>query len=196
MARDVSKYVVDGQRCLSVTEALQLSQWIRFDNVPPEHLRKACERGTFVHDATLLIDDGDLDRDEVPNEWIPYCDAYEKFIREADVEMVLREESLLCEPYLFGVTPDCQAILNGDPAVIEYKTAEAREEWWGLQTAAQDLALGGGHRRFTLRLRSDGTYRLDEHKDENDLGLFLAAHTTAQGQIARGVAQIPNEFRD
>jgi len=196
MARDVTKYVIDGQRCLSVTEALQLTGWVSFDGVPTDVLERARCRGIYVHDATLLIDERDLDMEAVPEEWRPYCRAYEQFLIETKVEMVLREQSMVCESHRFGVTPDCDAILNGAPAVIELKTSESVEPWWGLQTAAQDLALGGGRRRFSLRLRRDGSYRLDPHTDDNDLGLFLAALTTAQGQVARGVAQIPEEFRD
>lgn len=194
--RDVSKYVVEGRRVVSVTEALQLTNWVRFDGVPWQVLEYARQRGTYVHEATVLMDEDDLDWDSVPVGWGGYLEGYRRFRMESDL-VVEHRESPLCHPtYRFAGTCDIAGKLNGEPVVIDIKTGGPMA-FWPLQLSGYGLLLGGtGRKRFSLRLREDGTYRLDPHDDPKDGNLFLAALSTAQAQIARGVATLPEEFRD
>lgn len=194
--RDVSRYVVDGQRVLSVTEALSLSGWVRWDGVPWEVLDAAARRGTWVHEATVLMDEDDLDWDTVPEEWSGYLDAYRLFRMEADFVISHREAPLVHPVYRFAGTTDIAGTLNGQDAVIDIKTGDSRL-FWPLQLSGYSLLLGGnGRKRFSLRLRANGDYRLDSHDDPKDGRLFLAALETAQAMIARGAAAIPEPIRD
>lgn len=193
--RDTSKYFIDGIRWPSVTECLKIAGWIRFDGVHPGALEAACFRGSWVHEATVLMDEGDLDWAAVPAEFLPYCRAYETFRNDIELTIVKREEPLRCDAFRYVGTPDLECILNGGAEIdtIDLKTSEQPAPWWALQTFGYHFARGNKGRRFSLRLRADGNYRLDRHEDRADRDLFLAAVTTTHGQLVRGAAKLEDE---
>ncbi len=64
-----------------VTEVIDLAGLgSDFSAVPPAKLAAAQERGTLVHRAVEIFDDGDLDRDSVPAHLRGYVDAYADFV--------------------------------------------------------------------------------------------------------------------
>lgn len=193
--RDTSRYVIDGTRWPSVTECLKIAGWIRFDGVDPRILEAACARGTWVHEATVLMDESDLHWPSVPQQFIPYLRAYEKFRNDVPLTIVKREEPLRCDPFRYVGTPDLECVTDGRDEVdtIDLKTSEQPAPWWALQTYGYHFARGNKGRRFSLRLKPDGNYKLDRHDDRADRDLFLAAVTTAHGQLVRGAAKLEDD---
>lgn len=200
MERDTSAYFINGERWPSVTEILSLTGWISYDGIPLHRLERAGDRGRWVHAATVLVDEGDFDWDQVPvdrdgilrPEWLGYVRAYERFRSEVDLEIVAREKPVKNETYRFVGTPDIDSIFRRDPAIIEIKTPDQIKPGWNLQTVGYALGVEGQRRRFILRLRANATYRLDECKETQDRGLFLAAVSTVWGQAAAGLIKIGN----
>jgi hypothetical protein len=193
--RDTSAYAFGGVRKPSVTETLQLSGWVDFSGIAPEVLLNAADRGTWTHGATALVDEGDFDWEQVPCDrwgkpqpsWISYVRAYERFRSEHDLSITLREAVVKNEALQIVGALDIDCVMDGAPSVIEIKTPAEVKPSWPLQLAAYALCLDGPRRKYALRLRRDGTYRLDEFRDPNARSLFLAAHTTVLAQIAAGV---------
>lgn len=75
-----------------VTEVIDLAGLgSDFSAVPAAKLAAAQERGTLVHRAVEIFDDGDLDRDSVPEKLRGYVDAYEAWTIAVDYRPIATE---------------------------------------------------------------------------------------------------------
>lgn len=159
-----------------------------FSMIAPRVLEHARQRGVAVHACVQLDIKNDLVEESVVPEIAGYLKAWRRFrsecgIHEADFG---EPERPLFHPALrYAGTPDVPLCLNKRWAVLDVKTADALSPAWALQTAAyRELinvnTLKGEHLiedRYSLRLRDDGTYKLDQFKDRGDWAVFLAALT-------------------
>lgn len=130
-------------------------------------------RGQAVHHGVFLDVDGDLDLDTIHPIVAPYMPGWFDFKAVSRFRPIVE----LCEKrqfhpvYLYVGKPDLVGLLNGGPAVIDVKTGNSKTA--GLQTAAYadfpEIAALGKVRRFSLTLRRDGKFRLNEYTSANDL---------------------------
>lgn len=193
MSRDVSRYVVDGKRVPSVTEILSIAGVSDFSGISPEVLEIARARGSLVHEWCELLDLGHVSADETPpTEAEPYVAAYLSFLAsgafvaaEGGIEQVV-----VCAPYRYAGTLDRRGKLHGVPAILDLKCSALVPPTVGLQLAGYALALDGAHQRYSLQLRSDGTYRLSKHDDKNDVTDWLACVRVAHFKLRHNVATI------
>ncbi len=134
------------------------------------------DRGKHVHEATVLIDEGDLDWDALDPEIVGYCRAYERFREEtlADLEIVEAETARYHETYHYAGTPDRVALWRGALAVIDGKTG-APAPWHGLQLSAYRALVPDCAVRLGLYLKSDGTWSIKTYADRNEWHVFAAA---------------------
>lgn len=136
----------------------------------------ALARGTAVHWATLALDLGD--EAVLRPEWLGYLKAWREFRRAVPCAWTELEQPRLARGYGFAGTPDRIGTLRGRPAVVEIKTGGAAD-WHPLQTAAQELLLGGvpGQRiRRAVYLAADGRFTVRRHEDPTDYLRFLELH--------------------
>src|SRR5687767_1776457 len=78
--RDTGAYVVNGERLVSVTEALNLAGLVSFEHVEADVLETARERGQRVAEMTAIMDRGyefNLPEDDPT---LPYLRSYVRFI--------------------------------------------------------------------------------------------------------------------
>ena len=186
-------YTLGEQVLPSVTQILKpLSD---FSMIPPAVLEHARARGVAVHRCVQLDINDDLVEESVAPEIAGYLVAWRQFredcgITEADVG---EPERPLFHPVLrYAGTPDVPLWINERWSVLDIKTADTWSPVWPLQLAAyRELlnvnTLKGEHLiedRYSLRLRENGTYRLDQAKDRNDWSTFLAMLTVHRWRAA------------
>jgi len=125
------------------------------------------DRGTLVHQACAMYDRDDLDMDALDPVLAPYVLGWARFRRESGFVPVLIESVVFNEQHFYAGTLDRTGDMNSFNWLLE--------PWTGPQTAAYSGCLNVPHKRGGVELRNDGTYKLTEYKDRNDIKVFLAA---------------------
>lgn len=170
-------YRVCGALVPGVTQILRpLSS---FEGIPLHVLEAKADLGRRVHFACQLDDEADLDESSVEPDVEPYLAGWRRFLRETGAE-VLHNEQQVVEPMLmYAGTLDNVLRLNGAKWLVDKKTCFALPMAVGPQTAAYMRALGDPTvtHRGALRLRADGTYRLDPLTRADDWSVFMACLT-------------------
>lgn len=207
MARDVTKYVVDGRRFASVTEILELSGWDRKKaQVDPETLRKAGYRGTVVHDLTEKYDQqGPALLRELNERWRGYVQCYDRFILTYQPRIILSETVVVSRKHRFGGTLDRLFVMDIPErgltkvnVLLDVKTPAEEADSWGLQTAGYAIAIDEVYgipidkiERYTLRCNISGVFDLDRWPHKGDFEKFLWAANTVNAQLDAGVVELP-----
>lgn len=157
----------------------------------------AAKRGTRVHELLEAYDKGTLDyaawqqyEAMLPPErrLQAYLGAYLQFCRDAKVEWTYIEHQMYSQKYSVAGTMDRLGLVNGYPAVVDYKTTSGVPPTKA--TAAQiagyhilfseetDGMIDSRHfKRFALALRGDGNYKLIEYDNPADYAAFKSAAT-------------------
>ncbi len=142
-------------------------------------------RGKYVHTAAEMIDRGTLDWDALDDTLRPRCEAYAKFCRDANPEILLTETPMHHPVYFYAGTPDRIVKINGTRMLIDLKTGVPVPAT-ALQLAAYKELIRANGTGFcskcsALYLRDDGSYKLHEYPDHaRNLQIFLSALTVAR----------------
>lgn len=173
-------YRVRGQIVPGVTSILQ--PLVDFSGIPPAVLAAKADLGTRVHLACELDDQDDLDEASVEGDVAPYLAAYRRFRAEVRPEILLNERRVYHKTWHYCGTADRAMRIQGLNWMVDLKTCFTTPMSAGPQTAAyaravEHMKLLDIHKRGALRLRPDGTYRLDELNHSNDWSCFLACLT-------------------
>lgn len=134
------------------------------------------QRGTAVHAACQMWDEGDLDEVALDPVIEPYLEAWKRFKRDSGfsiggsggIELLVWNEA-----YRYAGTLDRLGWWHDFQWVLDIKSGLS-QSWAALQTAAYAKCMGVTCRRGALELHEDATYRLIEHNDRNDFNVFLA----------------------
>lgn len=167
----------DGRPLPSVSRVLQPLTQSVYGPIDREVLARAAEFGTAVHACTEFWHEGSLDESSVDPEWVPYLDAYRKWVKDVQPSIEGIELRLGCHRYAGTLDRVCK--IGADYWVVDLKTTSAIHPHVGVQLAAY-VALaklrwpGRQFRRAALQLRGDGTYRFQEFKDFSDETCFNA----------------------
>jgi hypothetical protein len=161
----------------SVTQVL--SPLVDFSGIPEHVLEAKRQLGQEVHFACQLDDEDDLDESSVAPHVAPYLASWRAFKRDTGAEVLMNERRVFDPLLLFAGTLDRVVWLNGHHWLIDLKTCISCPIAVGPQTAAYLRALAEPEvtHRGALRLRPDGTYRLDALTDPNDWACFMACLT-------------------
>lgn len=175
-------YRWNGQRVPSVTSLLRpIHDWSK---VPPEILRAAQARGTYVHRMTELYDLGELDEERnaqvAGGLYVGYLRAWKAFL--TDFSPTWGEiEKMDYSRLGYAGTWDRWGQLNGRYTgrwLVDIKTGAEASRAWGVQMAAYrqirmeadpSSATDG---RATVQLASDGTYEFVPWTDPDDWACF------------------------
>jgi hypothetical protein len=167
-------YRLAGAIVPSVTQIL--APLCSFEGIPRATLEAKRDLGQRVHFACQLDDEDDLDEVSVEPDVAPYLSAYRKFRRETGATVVLNEQRVV-EPRLrYAGTLDRVIRLDGVKWLVDLKTSFTTPISAGPQTAAYLRALADPSvlHRAALRLRADGSYRLDPLTGADDWSAFMA----------------------
>jgi len=171
---DSHRFFIGDRQVVSVTQALKIVGVID-DTWYSEEGRA---RGEAVHLACHFLDLDMLDWKSLDPQIVPYVQAYQKFLNESGFIPGLIEQPVYNHAFFYAGILDRTGILNGENVLIDIKSGDP-EPWADLQTAGYARCLLQHHRRFTLRLYPNGTYKLVERKNPNDVQVFLAAVAVA-----------------
>jgi hypothetical protein len=156
-----------------------LAPLVNFEGIPPHVLDAKRQLGHDVHLACQYLDEDDLDEDFLEPQVVPYVSAYRQFKADTGA-IVLLNERRVAEPMLmYAGTLDRVMGIRGAKWLVDLKTCISTPLAVGPQTAAYLRALGDTSvtHRAALRLRPDGTYRLDALIDPNDWAVFMSCLT-------------------
>ena len=174
---DKHEYRLDGAIVPGVTTILRpLSD---FSGIPAQVLEAKRDLGTRVHEACHYFDEDDLDEDTIEADVEPYLAAWIKFRTESGARVLMCEQRVFDPLLRFAGTMDRVVLLNGAHWLIDLKTSFSLPHAVGPQTSAYLRALADPTvtHRGALRLRADGTYRLDALTEPNDWAVFMACLT-------------------
>jgi hypothetical protein len=135
---------------------------------------ESARRGQLVHAGSHMLANHGQDRpwEARHPEVHRYLDAYRKFLREHDFQLLYAEHEFKCESLRFISHPDQIGLLDGKHALLELKSG-GLPKWVRLQTAGQVLAIGEPTlQRFALHLKADGNYALIPHEEFRDMDRF------------------------
>lgn len=176
-------YTDNGLDVPSVTKVLQDAGMIDFSNVPAHILEASSKFGTAVHKACELFDNDDLDESSLDVHIKPYLDAWFKFKKDTCFMVEAVEEIIYSKKFRFAGKLDRRGILE-KRAVVDLKTGSTLLPSTAIQTGAYE----GGYnedkkrdeqikRRFSVLLKPDGNYKIQEYKNKTDFSVFLSALT-------------------
>jgi len=170
------RYTLDGVVLPSVTQVLEDVGIIDYSGIPWDTRQMALTRGSNVHLATQLDDEGDLDES---TDLMPYVRAWRAARAHLKFDYFDHIEHRMAHgQFLYAGTTDRE--LPG--AIVDIKTNDA--PWWvRIQLAAyQCLAEANGSppitRRIAVQLHADETFKIFEfgaREYRDDLQTFLAA---------------------
>ena len=183
------EYHVGGLKVPNVTRIIESLE--SYDGIDPSVLEYASDRGTKVHQATELYDEGDLDEDALHEALWGYVAAWKLFRDDTGVEIKAIETIVYSARYGYAGKIDRLVNLNGEDGVLDIKCVAQISPVTALQTVGYAEALRTDRRqkvlnRYALQLREDGTYRLKRYKSRADLGVFLSALNLYNWRLSNG----------
>lgn len=153
-----------------------LAPLVSFEGIPENLLEAKRRLGQDVHFACQLDDENDLDEDFLEVDVAGYLKGWRAFKRDTGAEVVLNEQRVADPVLQYAGTLDRVMRIHGAKWLVDLKTCIATPMSVGPQTAAYMRALADTtvSHRGALRLRPDGTYRLDALTNPNDMAVFMA----------------------
>lgn len=177
----------------SVTQILQEAGVADFS--APWFTSDVLTRGTFVHQAIMLDNEGDLDESTLDEQLVPYVSGWRRFVAESHCA-IEHWERPICDPVLgyAGTLDGIVRMLFGgreQRVLIDVKCGLYPSA--GPQTAAYRRCAAALYstpvvlQRAVVELPGDGSYRLHPLTDHTgDEALFLAALRIVHWRRAHG----------
>lgn len=140
------------------------------------YTEESARRGQAVHKLTADFDLGALDVPSCVSPFRGYLLAHVAAMGMLRPEIVAVEEPLVHPRFRFGGRPDRAWLLYGLETTADEKTGD-QENWHGIQTALHAILRHGAGEtllppehvaRYSLYLRANGKFYVEEHKDRCD----------------------------
>ena len=185
-------YTLNGRELPSVTQILDEAGFID----PTWFTEESTQRGTDVHLLTRFHDDGrfeksgDLEESLVSSELRGYFEAWKEFRRVSRCKVLAIELMVWHDTLWYAGMLDRLLAFDGHAcALIDIKTG-GHAPWHALQTAGYAVCPTAPPvtARYSVYLRSDGTFKLKRHEDPADLDVFRAALACSTWKRNQGVA--------
>lgn len=182
-------YTLDGKELPSVTHIIRYLAVDKSNNADPNMALMARERGSAVHEATVVYDYSGEIPDDFPAEYAPYLEAYVQFVRDYAPNWILTEYRMANEMLGFAGTLDRFGVIDGYFCILDIKTSykvdmpslsaqlaaymsllykEYSKEY---PPAKWDAILEKGLNLYGLQLMRNGKYRL--YKCDESVGDIL-----------------------
>lgn len=182
-------YTLDGVELPSVTYIIRYLAVDKANNADPNMALMARERGSAVHEATVVYDYSGKIPDDFPAEYAPYLEAYVQFVRDYAPNWILTEYRMANEMLGFAGTLDRFGVIDGYFCILDIKTSykvdmpslsaqlaaymsllykEYSKEY---PPAKWDAILEKGLNLYGLQLMRNGKYRL--YKCDESVGDIL-----------------------
>ena len=179
---DSHSYIQNGERAeRSVTGLLKkYGLTMDFSKIPPHTLEMARNRGKAAAHGSKLIAMGHelASLGPVDLRIEGYLMGFQKFWRESNAKLIETEVPRI-SPLGFGFTTDLVCWIGGSRAVVDSKCTFKLPKSVGPQTAGYLIGYNSCFsaapivERYALWLKKDGTYKLKELTDPDDLTAFM-----------------------
>jgi hypothetical protein len=174
--REKHEYHVDGRKVLSITDCMKSAGVI--ENVHGSDYDLWV--GTATHRAIELHINGTLNYNTLDPALVPRVLAWDEFVKHTgfiprETEKAIYNFNMRVAGMLdvLGEFPD------GAEGIVELKSGNV-SKWTGVQTAGQDMLMGGKQRRrFGLKVPAVGKPNVAPFTDVDDYLVFRAAVTIA-----------------
>lgn len=177
---DLHRYTFNGLHIPSVTQILKTAGLVNLDWIPVEVLEQKADLGKKVHSATELYDKNDLNFDALHPALLDYLTGWIKFRKDFNFEPTEIEMQIVHQTYRYAGRIDRVGMMGKDLILLDIKSG-TKQKTHAIQTAGYELLYNQNKkakelikRRFVVYLSPTG-YEVEEHKDKNDRGVFLAA---------------------
>jgi len=174
-------YRWDGVIVPSVTQILNEVGISDYSGIPAAQRDAYMRFGTAVHLACELWDRRELDLPRLDPMLAPYLNSWIKFRTESGFEIYESEKPQYSLKHRFAGTPDRIGTLNGRRVVVDIKSSVDTKQGADLQTAGYAILFNegkprGAHAldRYSVHLKDNGKYKIEPHKDRNDINAFLS----------------------
>jgi len=138
----------------------------------------SADRGTEVHLITQQLDEGTKTFDSfLLHPLYSYAEAWEKFKRDADVEIILCEVIVGGKDLGAAGMLDRIAKIRGQEYILDIKSGQ-KMSWHGIQTAGYKYLSRRTCRRACVYLKPTGKYEFVEHGDRYDEVVWKAVLIT------------------
>lgn len=180
-------YTLDGVELPSVTHIIRYLAVDKAKNADPNMAMIARERGSVVHEATVMYDYSGEIPDDFPVEYAPYLEAYVQFVRDYKPQWILTEHAMGSNAMGMGYagTLDRFGLIDGEYAILDIKTSYKVDMpslsaqltaylsllYKEYSPAIWDEILKKGLNLYGLQLMRDGKYRL--YKCDESVGDIL-----------------------
>lgn len=152
--------------------------------------QEALDRGTAVHAATAMLDNGLTIKDGTLDPTVaPYVRGWLKFKLASRVKILAVEKSVTHKVHGYIGTLDRLVILNKKRGVIDLKTG-VPAPWHAIQLAAYAAAVNSRIplKRFSVYLNKKGGFRLVEHTEKTDWAVYLSFLHVHNWLFSKGLA--------
>ncbi len=170
-------YKFKGKLVDNVTRVL--SPLVSYRMIDPVKLETARKKGIAVHKMVELWCKDDLDEDNLPEWMIPALVQWKEFVKFTKFKVLQSECRVYHPQFKYAGTLDLFGTMSGSEYThIDIKRSFGAGGVIGYQIAAYGEAhkTDNGYKhykRFALRLREDGAFKLLEYKDSMDFMHFL-----------------------
>ena len=178
-------YTLDGKELPSVTRIIRYLAVDKANNADPNMALIARERGSAVHEATVMYDYSGEIPDDFPVEYAPYLEAYVQFVRDYKPGWELIEHQMGNKTLGFAGTLDRFGLIDGEYAILDIKTSYKVDMpslsaqltayrsllYKEYSPAKWDAILEKGLNLYGLQLMRNGKYRL--YKCDESVGDIL-----------------------
>ena len=178
-------YTLDGKELPSVTHIIRYLAVDKANNADPNMALIARERGSAVHEATVMYDYSGEIPDDFPAEYAPYLEAYVQFVRDYKPGWELIEHQMGNKTLGFAGTLDRFGVIDNEYAILDIKTSYKVDMpslsaqltayrsllYKEYSPAKWDEILENGLNLYGLQLMRDGKYRL--YKCDESVGDIL-----------------------
>lgn len=177
-------YTLDGVELPSVTHIIRYLAVDKANNADPNMALIARERGSAVHEATVMYDYSGEIPDDFPAEYAGYMEAYIQFCRDYRPKWELIEHKMGNATLRFAGTLDRFGVVDDKLCILDIKTSYKVDipSLSAQLTAYHDLLLNeqferlenANIRHLGLQLMRTGKYRLYETDYEKGCDLFYS----------------------
>jgi len=176
-------YKLDGVNIPSVTQITKEAGLMDLSFVKKELLEYKADLGKKIHSTTELYDNNNLDLESLHPVLKGYLNGWIKFRTESKFIPILIEYRRFHPLYRYAGRIDRIGTIENVLAELDLKSG-VHHHSYAIQSAGYTELYNYGKpkneqvkKRFTLYLKEDGTYSLQEHKNPNDKTVFLSALT-------------------
>lgn len=187
---DRHEYWLGDRRLPSVTQIMKPLTDPYLSRIPPDVLERKRLLGKAVDAAITMDVQGTLDEESAFSaSWAGYFMAWRTFCAQKGIgpgEIWHAQKSAYHPQWMYAGTPDLELLIDGEWSVLDVKCTYELYPTVKIQTAAySEIAGPEVTRRYSLLLKEDGRYGLEEHTGD-DFGVFLALLTIHNWRAKHG----------